>query len=152
MKAFFSEIFLYHHDVNQRLITELQQHNDNLPTRTYPLFCHILNAHQIWNSRIRETLSFSVQQIHDIESAAGIDANNYADTMNIIGTTDLDKMIAYSNTRGEVFTNSIADILFHVINHSTHHKGQIIADFRASGIVPLVTDYIFYKRKPEQSI
>jgi uncharacterized damage-inducible protein DinB len=44
------------------------------------------------------------------------------------------------------YINSIQQILFHVANHFSHHKGQIISDLRQSGIDPIVIDYIFYKR------
>ncbi|QLH28398.1 MAG: hypothetical protein HWD63_02710 [Candidatus Parvibacillus calidus] len=39
------------------------------------------------------------------------------------------------------------DIIFHIINHSTYHRGQIAMEFRQSGLEPLNTDYIFYKGK-----
>jgi uncharacterized damage-inducible protein DinB len=45
-----------------------------------------------------------------------------------------------------LFTNTIKDILFHIINHSTNHRGQIAVDFRNNGLEPLVLDYVFYKR------
>ena len=38
-------------------------------------------------------------------------------------------------------------MLFHFVNHSTYHRGQIASNLKEHGIEPLVTDYIFYKRK-----
>ena len=146
MKSFFKDIFEYHHHFNQKLISEIKTHADRLPERTYPLFCHILNAHQIWNSRILNFSSFAVRQVHAIDSCADIDNKNYSDTLKIIESTDLEKIIIYTTFRGDKFSNSVRDILFHVANHSTHHKGQIISDFRNRDIEPLVTDYIFYRR------
>lgn len=58
----------------------------------------------------------------------------------------LKKKISYKNSRGERFENSVRDILFHVINHSTYHRGQIATDCKLHGMTPLATDYIFYKR------
>jgi uncharacterized damage-inducible protein DinB len=55
--------------------------------------------------------------------------------------------IAYKNTRGESFENSVRDILFHINNHSTHHRAQIAARIREAGITPPTSDYIFYRRK-----
>lgn len=40
----------------------------------------------------------------------------------------------------------IQQILFHIANHFTHHRGQIISDLRQNGIEPRISDYIFYKR------
>ncbi|MBL7865765.1 MAG: damage-inducible protein DinB, partial [Cyclobacteriaceae bacterium] len=60
-----------------------------------------------------------------------------------------EKVVQYTNTKGQSFSNTVRDILFHVANHTTHHRGQIISDFRQSGIQPLVTDFIFYIRDKE---
>jgi uncharacterized damage-inducible protein DinB len=54
--------------------------------------------------------------------------------------------VEYENSEGRTFANDVKDILFHVVNHSTHHRGQIMMDLRASGITPEPLDYIFYKR------
>jgi uncharacterized damage-inducible protein DinB len=47
---------------------------------------------------------------------------------------------------GDTYTNSVQEILFHIINHSTYHRGQIMAQLRESGLEAISTDYIFYKR------
>ncbi|HEX5172443.1 MAG TPA: DinB family protein [Cyclobacteriaceae bacterium] len=147
MKSLFKEIFEYHHHFNQKLIGEIKTHLSALPERTFPLFCHVLNAHQIWNARILGLEQFSSSVIvHPIEACSSLDDDNYHNTLKILDSEVLLKEISYKTFKGDEFKNIVRDILFHVNNHSTHHKGQIISDFRQSGIAPLVTDYIFYKR------
>lgn len=146
MKLFFKDIFEYHHFFNQKLIAVFIEHEEALTQRTIPLFSHCLNAHQIWNSRILKTDSFGVNQIHPLQDFKVIDSNNYSNTLKIIDTFDFDEIISYKNSKGDVFSNLVKDILFHTANHHTHHKGQLISDLRQQGIEPLVTDYIFYKR------
>lgn len=142
------DIFEYHHHFNQKLIDEIKKHSSTLPERTFPLFCHVLNAHQIWNARISGGIPFADRmQIIPIETCAEIDQSNYQLTLKILEATDLNKLVTYKTSAGAPFTNTVQDILIHVANHSAHHKGQIISDFRQSGIAPLVTDYIFYKRE-----
>ena len=75
-----------------------------------------------------------------------MDRTNHEQSLQILDNVDLDKMIHYNNTKGEASVNSVRDILFHVINHSTYHRGQIATEFRQNGLDPLVTDYIYYKR------
>jgi len=75
-----------------------------------------------------------------------MDATNYDRTLKILEKIEPEKMIVYSNSKGETFTNLVKDIIFHIINHSTYHRGQIAMEFRQSGLEPLNTDYIFYKR------
>jgi uncharacterized damage-inducible protein DinB len=128
------------------LIDEFYIHIDHLSEETYPMFCHILNAHQIWNSRILNKDGFGVNQLHNLNNCKNIDAINLDDTMTILNEKDLNSDVFYQNSKGNEFSNSIKDILFHIVNHTTHHRAQIISDFRSNNIKPLVTDYIFYKR------
>jgi uncharacterized damage-inducible protein DinB len=146
MNSFFTEVLEYHHHFNEKLLDEVKNHLHKLPPRTFPLYCHILNAHQIWNARILQTQAFGVLDVHPMDSCNDINDKNRSDTKLILETTDLSKTISYKTSRGDEFTNTVQDILFHVFNHSTHHKAQIISDFRQASVVPLVTDYIFYKR------
>lgn len=146
MKEFFKDIFKYHNHFNQKLIEQLIDNESELPKRTIPIFSHSINAQQIWNARIMEKAQFDVHQLHTLEECKGIDNENYQQTLEILNTRELDEKITYKNSKGTEFNNSIQQIVFHVANHFSHHKGQIISDLRQSGIDPIVTDYIFYKR------
>jgi len=68
----FKEIFEYHFEFNRRIIDEISKASNNLPETTFPLFCHVLNAHQIWNARILDKKSFCVHQLHQIENCKSI--------------------------------------------------------------------------------
>jgi uncharacterized damage-inducible protein DinB len=146
MKEFFTDIFKYHHHYNQVLADLLIKNEDKISERTVPLFSHCMNAHQIWNSRITGAESYTVHQLHTLPKCKEIDSDNFATTLRILEKFDLIKTINYKTSKGDPFNNTIQEILFHVANHFTHHKGQIISDLRQSGIEPLITDYIFYKR------
>jgi hypothetical protein len=54
----------------------------------------------------------------------------------------LTSTITYRNTKGDLWTNTVADILIHVPMHSAHHRGQIIADLRMHGYEPPYIDFI----------
>ncbi len=146
MIEFFKDIFEYHNHFNQKLADLLIANRNKLTERTIPLFSHSINAHQIWNSRILETKSLAVHQIHTLEKCKELDNQNYNDSLDILSDFDLAKKISYKTSGRIEFENSIQQILFHIANHFTHHRGQIISDLRQSGIEPIITDYIFYKR------
>ena len=146
MKEFFIDIFQYHHHFNRQLIDQLIENKDALPPRTLPLFCHLLNAHQIWNARITGEKELGVHEVHSLEACKGINDQNHSRTLEIVSTKDFGRKINYANSKGMEFNNSISEILFHISNHSAHHRGQVISDLRQSGITPIATDYIFYKR------
>jgi uncharacterized damage-inducible protein DinB len=65
----------------------------------------------------------------------------------ILDEFELDRKIRYANSKGQPFNNSVRDMLFQVINHSTYHRAQIATEFKNNGLDPLLTDYIYYKMK-----
>ncbi len=146
MKAFFKDIFEYHHHFNQTLMKQMIENEKKLSERIVLLLSHSINAHQIWNARITEKEKLGVHQLHSLKECLKIDAENYKDSLKIIDERDLQEKIVYQNSKGKEFNNSIQQILFHIANHFSHHKGQIISDLKQSGVEPIVTDYIFYKR------
>jgi uncharacterized damage-inducible protein DinB len=55
---------------------------------------------------------------------------------------------AYQNSRREQFKQPIAEMLMHVFNHGTYHRGQLVAMLRALGETKIpATDFILYARK-----
>ena len=146
MEEFFRDIFEYHNHFNQKLIEQQIENQNSLPERTIPLLSHFINAQQIWNARITNKEKLGVHAEHTLEECKRIDNQNYDKTLEILNEHDLKENIIYSNSKGEKFNNTIQQIFFHITNHFSHHKGQIISDLRQSGINPIVTDYIFYKR------
>ena len=147
MKSFFKELLEYNHHFNQKLGDIFNEHPNKTSEKAIQLYSHILNAHQIWNNRIDpKQKTFAVWDIHPVQHCKHIDRMNHEHSSLILDRFDLNETIHYANTKGQLFSNSIRDMLFHVINHSTYHRGQIATDFRKNGLEPLMTDYIFYKR------
>ncbi len=146
MKTFFKEALDYHNYFNQKLLVEIKSHLSELPDNSFPLFCHVLNAHQIWNARILNSSAFGVNEVHEFDACFELEIDNYLTSLKIIETEDFERIVVYRNSQGQEFSNKISDILFHIINHSTHHKAQLLSHFSQVGIKPIVLDYIFYKR------
>lgn len=146
MKEKFSELFEYSYHFDQKFIDAIGQHTSLLPERCFQLINHILNAHQIWNGRILNEDTFGVWEIHPFENLEKINESNFLNSLKILENLDLSQIISYRNSKGDLFENKIEDILFHIINHSTYHRGQITLLFRESGVEPLISDYIFHKR------
>lgn len=111
------------------------------------LCSHILNAHLIWNNRIlQSTQKTEVWEMLLTQDMKKVDEDNYTNSLHIIENFDLTKAVNYKNSKGALFENIIRDILFHVINHSTYHRGQIALAFRQNSLEPIASDYIFFKR------
>ena len=147
MIHFFKELFEYSHHFNQQLASVFAEQESVVSENPLKLFNHILNVQQVWNGRIlQDQNSFGVWEIHELQDLKKIDRANYIASNHILNQVDLNRFVKYTNSKGQAYTNSVIDILFHVINHSTYHRGQIATEFRRQGIEPLVTDYIFFKR------
>ena len=52
--------------------------------------------------------------------------------------------ISYRSVRGDPFTRLVGDVLVHVVNHSTYHRGQVATLVRQLGTNPLPTDYLLF--------
>ncbi|MCU0392519.1 MAG: damage-inducible protein DinB [Thermoflexibacter sp.] len=148
MVDFFKELFEYGHHFNQKLADVIAQREQEIPEKAKLLFSHILNAHHVWNNRILFAENpYGVWDLQATQDLASIDEKNYRHSLLILENVDLANEINYLNSKGLAFKNTVRDILFHLVNHSTHHRGQISTLFRQNGIEPLVMDYIFYKRQ-----
>lgn len=147
-KSFLKELFEYNQESNEKWMVLFEKRTPTPSIRAVELFNHILNAHQIWNNRIEagERL-YGVWQIHEISELRTIHEKNFARTLQLLYDLDLTRLISYTNSKGAHFTNSVRDILFHVVNHSTYHRAQLATEFKQLGTTPPATDFIFYKRK-----
>jgi len=49
---------------------------------------------------------------------------------------------SYVNVKGETWPYPLHEMLVHVVNHSTYHRGQVATMLRQLGKTPLSTDYL----------
>ena len=153
MQELFISQFEYNHSLNQKLNELFLINADRISEQSVKLFSHILNAHHIWNSRIEQRQpTVGVWDITPMYTWQEMDRKNYEDSLIILSTHNLEAEISYRTSGGEPFTSYVKDILFHIINHSTHHRAQIAMEFRNAAIEPLVSDYIFYKRHSSDAL
>lgn len=147
MKDFFRDLFEYNYNSNYKLIENFQNDSIKFSEKSHLLMSHILNAQNIWNHRIMGiSTEFKVWTLHPAKDYSIINTQNLKKSLDIIENISLEKVLEYKTSTGDAYSNNVSEILFHIINHSTYHRGQIISDMKLSGIEPLNTDYIFYKR------
>ena len=147
MKKFFQDTLQYTKNCNLQLIVLLQENPEMFSGKIRLLISHTLNAHHIWNNRIiGGSAKYSVWQNLDLIDLKTVNAVNLETSLQIICEMDLNRIISYENSRGEKFTNKLVEIMFHIINHSTYHRGQLISLLKNEGVEPIITDYIYYKR------
>jgi uncharacterized damage-inducible protein DinB len=54
--------------------------------------------------------------------------------------------IEYHSSDGAFHKSTLSDIIIHVANHGTHHRGQIATLLRQENIAPPASDFIFFSR------
>jgi uncharacterized damage-inducible protein DinB len=63
-----------------------------------------------------------------------------------LADADLDRVIEYRTLAGHAQASRLADMIRHVVNHSTYHRGQAATQLRQLGATPPTTDLIAYVR------
>jgi uncharacterized damage-inducible protein DinB len=59
--------------------------------------------------------------------------------------------ISYKDIRGNAWASPLWQILLHVVNHGTHHRGQVSGFLRAMGKTPPPLDLTAYYREKDPS-
>ena len=99
---------------------------------------HIHFGDRIWLSRILPNVDLnSWEEVQEKWSAwaSGLNADN------------LLQDIEYKDTRGNSHSTPAWQIVLHVVNHATLHRGQVMSLLRQSGIAPPQIDLITYYRE-----
>lgn len=60
---------------------------------------------------------------------------------------DLERQFDYKLRDGTAGHAAVKNVVFHVVNHATLHRGQVMALLRQLGVKPPATDLIFYYRE-----
>jgi uncharacterized damage-inducible protein DinB len=148
MKDHFINLLTYNNWANQRAFASIVD-TFGIDERAYELLSHIIAAQKIWLSRIQSNGDNPISSWakFDKKELLMLLNNVHNDWMTYISESNDEQYgltINYKNSRGEEHTKKIKDVITHVFNHSTYHRGQIAIIVKACGGVPAVTDYIFY--------
>ncbi|HLH05122.1 MAG TPA: DinB family protein [Bryobacteraceae bacterium] len=139
-------------DAAAALTPEQLQHDFGTADRSiFGTFQHILRSEHAWVNRLEGKAQGSplpaaetIAQLRDIWTGVHAHWIEF-----VVGLTqaDLDGGISYHDMKGNPWTNTRWEILLHVVNHSTHHRGQVSGFLRASGVTPPTVDYIAFVRQ-----
>lgn len=114
---------------------------------------HIWDAQTIWLHRIKggevsvwPSTEFTGTKEECIKGLVQ-SAQNLVDFFADKDNTFLEQKLHYKNMKMIQYTTPIEEIMFHTVNHATHHRGQIFTMLRQVGVTQLEnTDLITYVR------
>lgn len=109
---------------------------------------HLWNAEYGWLTTLQNTpWNQAVEYEQELSQAQVLDgfvntSRAFRDFVQNMSDVDFDATRAMSKSETPV---TLTDIIHHVCNHSTHHRGQLITMGRQAGLdSPPRTDYIYY--------
>jgi uncharacterized damage-inducible protein DinB len=125
----------------------------SFPTTRKTLY-HIYDAEFVWILRLNnQTLedwppskhfTYSLSEFKEVFLKQ---SQMLIDFVNSLDENKISEMLTYKNVKGDAFQNSIADIINHVVNHGTYHRGQLVTMLRTVGFTEVSsTDYITFCR------
>ncbi|MES2005449.1 MAG: DinB family protein [Bacteroidota bacterium] len=136
-------------------LSEQQQHQEiksSFPS-IHKTCLHIWDASSIWWQRVHGQEHMVVPSLHSHptikEIADGLLQQNMQWIEWVQGVDDgmLEKIFPYKTMKGDAFQQPVKDILLHLNNHGTYHRGQLVTMLRQVGVEKIPqTDYILYSR------
>ena len=146
IKNFTQDLFGYNQHTNNQLIEAINSSPKQASAKLFALISHILNSHAIWNSKLIPSVTIPAPwEIREADTWLGVNNTNYKNSILILDKFNHKTPISYTLSSGNSFSNTVEEILFQVIIHSTYHRGQVATEMRQLGMQPLLTDWIVYK-------
>ena len=147
---YFQRLFRYDRWANREVLMALRTAKEP-PAQVLRWLAHLAGAGHTWLARVNAKTpplaiwpELTVEQCDHFLTLLGDGWLGYLDAL---APSELSLSVAYSNSRGEEFSTTIADILTQVLTHGSYHRGQIAAAMRACGETPASTDFIIAVRK-----
>ena len=161
MKELLQQLAAYNFWANQKIISSIETVPEELTNHeivsSFPsihkTLMHMWDAESIWWQRMKlqemifppsekfkgSTLDVGTSLLHqDSLWKAWVDNASLA---------ALDHVFQYQNTKREQFKQPIFQMLLHLFNHNTYHRGQLITMLRQVGVQKLpATDFIVWSR------
>jgi uncharacterized damage-inducible protein DinB len=115
---------------------------------------HMADAESIWWQRIR--LDKKIERPSDHFTGNTVNAfeiladqnNSWKSWVERAGITELTGLFTYRTFSNEEFTQPVCDVLMHIFNHGSYHRGQWVNQLRECGIERLpATDFVVYSRQ-----
>jgi uncharacterized damage-inducible protein DinB len=157
-------LFAYNRWANAQVLDALSQLTEEQLKRNlssshgsvHGTLTHILAAEWVWLMRCKgvspaalfDPADFSLDSLSAELAEVEREQKRFIDEL---AEQSLSTVVSYTNTKGEQWAYPLNQILQHVANHSTYHRGQVITMLRQLGADAVMTDFLVYiDSKPKQ--
>ena len=118
-------------------------------------YAHIVGAEWIWLCRwLGESPTelpdwLEPPRFEELREHLGVVETERRRFLSGVTAEDLERYMDYRRFNGEPGRDRLADLLLHVVNHSSYHRGQLATMLRQVGAEPVATDYVLFCRELE---
>ena len=152
------ELYRYNTWANGRLFHSVAHLSADEFTRdlgsSYPslrdTLLHIVSAEWIWLERWKGSSPQSMFQARDFPDVPALRARwseveiDQQDFLETVTPERLLAAVAYVNLRGQAWRYPLWQQMYHVVNHSTYHRGQLTTMLRQLGAPTIATDFLVF--------
>lgn len=151
----------YNQWVNQLLLSKVNQ-SEMFSGEVSTKLNHILLGDKVWLNRFNEALRSSVlsncKLMTEIDYSEVLSIEQFIEQreelddvilkfIDSLSSDDLNGKITYSLKSEETYSEPFDELILHLFNHQTHHRGQIIMILAKNGIDCGLTDILGYIRQ-----
>jgi uncharacterized damage-inducible protein DinB len=162
MKELFVQYATYNTWANSQLLatietlTDEQQHAEikSSFSSLYKTVLHLLDAESIWWQRIKLQEKITVPSenftgdIKELSSLLSQQNRQWQEWVSNLNENGLQHEFIYMNSKKERFKQPVFQMLLHLFNHGTYHRGQIVTMLRQVGVEKIpATDFMVWGRR-----
>jgi uncharacterized damage-inducible protein DinB len=113
---------------------------------------HIFVADRVWLARMHRQANpvYSTEADHHLsvlQTEWPALHDRWREWASALSDQDALAELAYNDMKGRLWQQPVWQLVLHVVNHATHHRGQAAGFMRAMGHVPPALDLILYYRE-----
>jgi uncharacterized damage-inducible protein DinB len=118
-----------------------------------PTLKHVWTAEYIWWQRIKlqehiQSLDEGIIDANEIVSGLLKQSKQWEQWVENATEAALQHVFAYRNSKREEFKQPVYEVLLHMFNHATYHRGQVVTMLRQIGVEKIpATDFIEFTRR-----
>ena len=162
MKKVFVQYAAYNVWANQRIAECIIKLSDEQVNRVlvssfksiYATILHLWDAEAIWWQRLKMQEQLEIPGTVFTGTAVELCNNllkqskQWKDWTDLATEAALEHEFIYRNTKKEQFKQPVHEIMMHLFNHQSYHRGQLVTMFRQVGFTEIPNlDYISFVRK-----
>ena len=160
----FQSLFAFNRWANERMLDASRALSDEQLVQdtgsSFPsvrdTLVHVMSAEWVWLARWKGMSPTAMPEpwktlmLGDIEREWSAFDAELQQFVRSLRDSDLERTVSYRNLAGEPFTTPLSQMMRHVVNHGSYHRGQITTMLRQLGAAAPTTDLIvWYRLQPQ---